>query len=317
MSVDVIGASAAGVTGAIRQAALRTGADFHYLLATARVESNLNPNAKASSSTAGGLFQFLDQTWLSTLKHAGPALGYGRFADAISIDSSGRFEVADPFLRRQILDLRNDPSANALMAGAFTRWNGEWLAAKLGRPPSEGELYLAHFLGAGGAQKLITLAASSPQASAADLFPRAAGANRAIFYDKQGEPRSVAQVYALVVGRYGAARARSPGGPVIDLAARTVPTPIAGAQKLAQGGGRFPSMNAPLPPLTTLPVAVPAAKTEGAPVFHSLFHTSERREVFAPVVSSLWGPRALSAPQPARANNPTGGGLLTLFHDKG
>ena len=56
MSVDVTGTSAASVTGVIRQAAQKTGTNFNYLLATARVESNLNPAAKASSSTVGGLF---------------------------------------------------------------------------------------------------------------------------------------------------------------------------------------------------------------------------------------------------------------------
>ena len=60
MSVDDTGATAISVTGAIRQAAQKTGANFNYLLATARVESNLNPNAQATSSSAGGLFQFIE-----------------------------------------------------------------------------------------------------------------------------------------------------------------------------------------------------------------------------------------------------------------
>src|ERR1700680_1837795 len=161
MSVDATGASATSVTGAIRQAAQRTGANFNYLLATARVESNLNPTAQASSSSAGGLFQFLEQTWLGTIKHAGPSLGFSRYADAISTDSSGRFEVRDQSMRRQILSLRSDPKANALMAGVFTRWNGDWLSARLGRPPTEGELYLSDSLGAAGGTKLMCSAASS------------------------------------------------------------------------------------------------------------------------------------------------------------
>src|ERR1700693_3799743 len=153
MAVDATGASAISVTGAIRQSAQKTGANFNYLLATARVESNLNPTAQATSSSAGGLFQFIEQTWLGTIKHAGPTLGYGRYADAVSVNSSGRFEVQDVGLRQQIMNLRNDPGANALMAGVLTKWNGDWLEAKLGRSPGEGELYLAHVLGAGGAGK--------------------------------------------------------------------------------------------------------------------------------------------------------------------
>src|SRR6267378_2093981 len=74
----------ASVAGAIRKAAQTTGASFDYLLATAKVESDLNPNLSMKSSSATGLFQFLDQTWLATLKQGGPAFGYGAYANAIS-----------------------------------------------------------------------------------------------------------------------------------------------------------------------------------------------------------------------------------------
>jgi hypothetical protein len=308
MSVDVTGAIAS-VTGAIRRAAQKTGASFHYLLATARVESNLNPTARASSSSASGLFQFLEQTWLATLKHAGPALGYGRYAEAISINSGGRYEVTDPLLRRQILDLRHDPTANALMAGAFTQWNGEWLAAKLGRPPTEGELYLAHFLGPAGAAKLISLATSSPQASAAEVFPSAASANRTIFYSKQGAPRSVAQVYDLVVGRYAMARARGPSVPPHVMVAEPTPAP--------RYASPLPLLSRPLPPTSAAaPITAPATKDAG-PVFHSLFHTRDRREPIAPVVSALWGaPTLPPVSQPGAADPAQPVSLLQLFHDK-
>jgi len=67
--------AAATVTGAIRQAAQATGTSFQYLLATAQVESGLNPQAGASTSSARGLFQFVEQTWLGTMKQSGAALG--------------------------------------------------------------------------------------------------------------------------------------------------------------------------------------------------------------------------------------------------
>jgi len=326
MSVDVTGASAISVTGAIRQAAQKTGANFNYLLATARVESNLNPSAHATSSSAGGLFQFIEQTWLATVKHAGPALGYGRFADAISTNSSGRFEVQDTGFRQQILNLRNDPAANAMMAGALTKWNGDWLSAKLGRPPGEGELYLAHFLGAGGASKLISLASSSPQASAAGVFPLAAGANRSIFYDKQGEPRSVAQVYKMMVGRYDVARGQVPGAPVpaTAVAARTTPAStsmaVAGTSALRRASGPV-WVSVPLPVLAPVEASQPVADfKDSGPVFHGLFRTSDRREAVAPVVSELWGAHAMSAPSPARtapddADPAKPGNMFALFRD--
>ena len=157
------------VIGAIRQAAQATGTSFQYLLATAQVESGLNPQAGASTSSARGLFQFIEQTWLATMKQSGAALGYGQYADAITKTASGKYEVQDPTMRSDILKLRNDPAANAAMAGAFTKENATLLSQKLGRTPSEGELYIAHFLGVGGAAKLIdrrrpTIRAPRPRA---------------------------------------------------------------------------------------------------------------------------------------------------------
>src|SRR5262249_11166140 len=145
-----------------------------------------------------------------TLKQAGPAFGYGRYADAISRTTSGRYVVDDPAMRSAIIQLRKDPTANALMGGVFTQQNALVLSARLGRAPSESELYIGHFLGPAGAAKAITLAGSDPSASAAELFPAAARANRPIFYDSQGNARSIAGLCAELTRRYQAARAQSP-----------------------------------------------------------------------------------------------------------
>ena len=51
------------------------------------------------------------------------------------------------------MNLRIDPTANALMAGAFTKANAGKLADRLGRGPTEGELDIAHFLGSTGASR--------------------------------------------------------------------------------------------------------------------------------------------------------------------
>ena len=190
------------VTGAIRDAARATGAGFEYLLNTAIRESNLNPNAKAKSSSATGLFQFIDQTWLGTMKQSGAGLGYGKYADAITRTPQGKFVVSDPAMRREIMALRKDPTANSLMAGAFANSNAKVLTDRLGRKPSDGELYMAHFLGASGAARFIKAAEARPDAKAANYFPRAAQANSSIFYDKQGGARSLKQVYAGLVARH-------------------------------------------------------------------------------------------------------------------
>jgi hypothetical protein len=144
------------IAGSIKQAASNTGASFEYLLATAKMESNFNPKAAASTSSAKGLFQFIDQTWLGTVKEAGSQLGYGKYADAISKASSGGYYVNDPSMRNSIMKLRDDPDAASSMAAVLTQSNSFKLTGKIGRRPSDNELYMAHFMGVGGAGKLIS-----------------------------------------------------------------------------------------------------------------------------------------------------------------
>jgi transglycosylase-like protein with SLT domain len=311
--------TAPAVTGAIRNAAQATGTSFEYLLATAQVESGFNPTASASTSSAGGLYQFIDQTWLGTLKDAGPSLGYGRFADAITKSPSGQYEVSDPSMRREIMALRQDPAANAAMAGAFTQHNAATLAAQLGRPVSEGELYVAHFLGPGGAAKLITTAATSPQANAAALFPSAAAANRSIFYDRQGAPRSVADVYGQLVQRYDTARA----GPATLAASTAPPRPPAEIPPVAAASAGTGDPGAKRPMLPAVFDATTAAQTANVPpVFHSLFRSDETRSGIAPVVQELWGTAKTSSPAGASqavtpaSSSATTTGLLDLYSDQ-
>ena len=133
MAVLNVSASPPQIAGAIRQAAATTGTSFEYLLTTAQIESKLNPGAQAPTSSAGGLYQFIDQTWLATVKNEGAAFGLGRYAQAIVQGPDGRFDVPNPAARTAIMGLRNNPQVSAMMAGAFTRNNASQLAASLGR----------------------------------------------------------------------------------------------------------------------------------------------------------------------------------------
>src|SRR3981189_1225786 len=170
MSVDTLNATAgvdptrAKIAGSIKQAASTTGASFEYLLTTAKMESNFNPKAAASTSSARGLFQFIDQTWLGTVKEAGSQLGYGKYADAITKNPSGGYSVSDPTARTAIMKLRDDPAAASSMAAVLTQSNSFKLTGKIGRRPTDGELYMAHFMGGGGATKLIFNAEANPRA---------------------------------------------------------------------------------------------------------------------------------------------------------
>jgi hypothetical protein len=334
--------AAARVTGAIRDAAKVTGAGFEYLLNTAVRESNLDPAAKAKSSSATGLFQFIDQTWLGTMKQSGAALGYAKYANAITQTSSGRYTVADPAVRQEILALRKDPTANALMAGAFANANAKVLTERLGRKPTDGELYMAHFLGASGASRFISAAEAHPNAKAADLFPRAAQANNAIFYDKQGAAKSLKQVYAGLVGRHdviGATRfAAAPSAPGTKTASTTVaaalpaapidtfrdvpsttmvkttsftrPTTTPPAGGITAMAAIANATAAAAPASTRSPNEIVASAFANdvppAPKFQSLFQSDENGPV-GPMVRELWGTRRAAAAETATAITPAAG----------
>jgi Transglycosylase SLT domain len=181
MSDPIAPAAQDGVRAAIQRAARATGVDFSMLVETARRESALNPNARAGTSSATGLFQFIDSTWLDMVSRHGAAHGLGPQAVALR-------QGADMATRREILALRNDPEISARMAGELARENAGALEARFGRAPSAGELYAAHVMGAGGAVRLIE-AAGQGAPSAAAIFPREAAANRGLFY-AGGQARS-------------------------------------------------------------------------------------------------------------------------------
>ncbi|MEI7932037.1 MAG: transglycosylase SLT domain-containing protein, partial [Alphaproteobacteria bacterium] len=216
------------VDAAIQRASSATGVDFSFLMGTARRESSLNPSAKAPSSSAAGLFQFVEQTWLGTLKSHGAKYGYARYADLIQKGSDGKYRVpAGAESRQMIMDLRFDPRAASLMAGELTSDHAAYLRGSVGRNPTSGELYAAHFLGPEGSARLIRAVEATPQAPAATLFPDAAKANHNIFY-RAGRPATVAEVYANLT--------TTPSGEALPLS--STPSPVQQAAFITYASGR-------------------------------------------------------------------------------
>lgn len=201
--------SSGGVEAAIRRASSATGVDFDFLMKTARRESAMNPSAKARTSSAAGLFQFIEQTWLATVKQHGARHGYGQYADLIQQGGDGRWRV-EGSARNVVLDLRFDAQAASAMAAELTASNAAYLRGRTGREPGAGDLYAAHFLGPGGAARLMEAMSSRPGVSAAAMFPQAAAANRSIFY-KDGRPATVAEVHANLNRSAGAGTPASTG----------------------------------------------------------------------------------------------------------
>ncbi|MEP3428254.1 MAG: transglycosylase SLT domain-containing protein [Roseibium sp.] len=189
---------------AFQSASTSTGTSFDYLVKTAARESSFNPTAKARTSSATGLFQFIESTWLETMKEAGSKHGLENYSDHIQKSKSGKFYVKDSQMRREILELRKDPEISSMMAGALTQKNANYLERRIGREPTDGELYMAHFLGANGASRLIESTASNPDMRADKMFSAQARANKAIFYERNGKARSMDEVYQVIVSKHDA-----------------------------------------------------------------------------------------------------------------
>lgn len=170
-----------GVVNAIKQASTKTGVNFAYLVQQASAESSFDADAKARTSSASGLYQFIERTWLDMVE---------RHGDKHGIDTSGK-------TRGEILELRNDPKAASLMAAEFASENEKFLDAHYGGEIGATELYFAHFLGAGGASSFLNARQEDPMQKGAILFPSAAKANRNVFYDQSsGRAKSLDEIYA-------------------------------------------------------------------------------------------------------------------------
>lgn len=202
MSPDALAKAApAAVTAALKRASAATGSSFELLYNMARRESSLDPAARAKTSSAAGLFQFIEQTWLGAVKNYGARHGLADAAAAIERGADGRFTISDPARRQEILDLRFNPDHAAALAGELVQENRAALQKRLGRDVSAAELYAAHFLGAAGAARLIE---APSEASAAALLPNAAAANKPVFY-QAGRARTVGEVMASIEKSMGAA----------------------------------------------------------------------------------------------------------------
>jgi hypothetical protein len=187
------------VVQAIQSASKRTGVSFDYLMDKAKQESSFNAKAKAGTSSASGLYQFIESTWLSAVKKYGDDFGLDNYADKISSDG----KVADAATRREILKLRNNPEIASNMVAALTKDNADVLKNSIGGKVGETDLYMAHFLGLNGAEKFLKARQANPAQLAADIFPQAAKANKNVFYGEGGKKRSLEEVYDFFAAKMG------------------------------------------------------------------------------------------------------------------
>lgn len=172
-----------GVVSAIKQASAKTGVNFAYMVQQAAAESSFNPTAKAKTSSASGLYQFIESTWMNMVERHGAK-------HSIQIEGKSRAEI---------LRLRNDPKIAANMAAEFASENKKILNSNWAKGEKDigaTELYFAHFMGASGASAFLNARDENPLQEAALLFPKAAAANRNVFYDREsGRAKTLEEVY--------------------------------------------------------------------------------------------------------------------------
>ena len=187
------------VVNAIKKASASTGVDFAYLMEKASAESSFKTDVKSKTSSATGLFQFIEKTWIAMVRDHGDEHGLGEYADKISANG----KVTDAQIRKEILELRKDPEAAAAMAAEYASDNKAYLEDRVESDIGPVELYLAHFMGPSGAAGFLQAMETNQLDTAADIFPAAARANRGVFYDaKSGEPRTLAGVYDFFAKKF-------------------------------------------------------------------------------------------------------------------
>jgi hypothetical protein len=217
------------------------------------------------------------------------------------------------------------------MAGVLSQSNSFKLTGKIGRRPTDNELYMAHFMGVGGAAKLISNAEDNPNASAARLFPNAAAANRSIFYEKgTGRARSVSEVYSVLTTRYAAAanakETRTAFAALGDapsrVAAANAATPVA-APAVTMDTAAYLSTIPDSRKVTPVTAAQDtqlktASLPPQEPMFRSLFQAGDRAQPISPAVQELWANPSRTTVASVASHTPEvrAPGRLDLFSDR-
>ena len=189
------------VVDTIVKASDEAGVDPVYMMALADKESSFDTDAKAGTSSAQGLFQFVARTWLEMIRDYGAR--YGLADEAAAVKGRGAAISVAGGLRARVLGLRNDPRVAALMAAELIKRDRERIEARVGRALTTTELYLAHFLGTASAGRFLSLSSEKPDEVAGREFRSAARANRSLFTEKTGGKRrslTVAELHGRIDG---------------------------------------------------------------------------------------------------------------------
>jgi hypothetical protein len=198
------------IVRALHQASRATGADPALLLTLAWRESSFDRKADNRESSALGLMQFTEETWLETVRDFGPQHGLAAQARAIVTDRrTGRISVRDERSRRYLLGLRTNARLSAVLAAARLVAEAPALEAALGRALTPVDLYAVHFLGRGGARRFLTELDRAPgQAVVRVISADGLARNRNVFVGPDGQSLRVGEVHAAFATAIQDQRAR-------------------------------------------------------------------------------------------------------------
>ncbi|KAA0124667.1 lytic transglycosylase domain-containing protein [Methylobacterium sp. P1-11] len=232
------------VVDTIVKASDEAGVDPVYMMALADKESSFDTVAKAATSSAQGLFQFVARTWLEMIRDYGAR--YGLAEEAAAVKGRGAAMTVTGSMRARVLGLRNDPRVAALMAAELVKRDRERIEARVGRALTTTELYLAHFLGTASAGRFLSLSSEKPDEVAGREFRTAARANRSLFTEKAGGKRrslTVAELHDRIDGMIDRRLTRYQGVAAVaealvkapaqnDVAASEETAPVAGNRRV-------------------------------------------------------------------------------------
>jgi len=193
-------------------------------------ESGGNPDAKNPNSSASGVGQFINSTWIDTLSKHRPDLIEGKSPD-------------------EILALKSDPQLSRDMTAAYAADNAGILS-KAGLPVTPGSTYLAHFAGPQGAIGLLSADPNTP--AAAILGPKVVAANKFLTGMTAGD------VANWAARKVGGAAPLAIAGPTSSPQPQAAPQPPQSQQptqpapqpQYGQSSPQpLPNFDAPMPPM--------------------------------------------------------------------
>ncbi len=209
MPIQAITDNREQIISTIRKVANSQNTDFNYLFNQAKLESGLNPLARASTSSAAGLFQFTSGTWMNMVMRHGDQVGLTAEAQSLRSKSVSNGD------RAQILNMRNEPYVATALAAHLATDNAQLLSAAGHKSIGPTELYMAHFLGAGGANTFLNGLRDKPLEPAANALPAAAAANTSVFFNNK-TPLSYQEIYNRFAQKFAdAAATMSPNAPTL------------------------------------------------------------------------------------------------------